>query len=128
MIDATSASFVVEAFELPRPTLQITSDVGGPLNAAEVFDLLGCAESCEVLQGRLSKVAVRSSRQSVSRSLFRLLGDCAHIAATFVGPSETKIDARYLEKLAAEKPGEIRRVGKCWSTQYRPGEVAAICG
>jgi hypothetical protein len=71
-------------------------------HATEVFDLLGCAESCEVFQGRLSKLAVCSSRQPVSRSLFRLLGDCAHIAATFVGPSETKIDARYLEKLVAK--------------------------
>ncbi len=35
------------------------------LDAAEMFHMLGYPESCEVLQGRLPKAAVRSSRQPV---------------------------------------------------------------
>ena len=62
--DRWLTSFVVQAFELPRPTLQITSDVWG-FNGPSVLDLLDHTESCEVLQGRLPKPAVHSSRQPV---------------------------------------------------------------
>jgi hypothetical protein len=56
-------------------------------HAAEVFDLLDYAESCEVFPRRLSQPSVYSSREPVRRSLFRLLEHCVHIAATFEPPA-----------------------------------------
>jgi hypothetical protein len=50
-----------------------------------MFDLLDCAESHQVLQGRLLKAVVHTSQQPVERALPRVLGDFNHIAPAPLG-------------------------------------------